>query len=478
MGKITERYPFRRSFYQKVEDAIQNSAVSFLLEPRKCGKTICLKQIEDAVDQAIYVDLKTDFPGEEQKRMFLSQVMKAIQEGKKRIYLIDEATYLPLPDKDILRIAAAALDNSDQGTKVVFAGSQSTALNFWGHLACAGNASYIHADFLSYPEWMAYRGITEVSEDTYLKFLGNTREFYPDFQDVKEYLQGCLDETVLSNQKAVEYVMGNGCEDLTVQMLLDVLYASLIKLHNHTSYVRFADARYFGTALTHFFPQELLGLQKEILEKRIQDFLSSRYHNFSAMTALDCKNALRFLQNCGLITLTYVSDELNVDPYLTEKILKESNDLYQKPEIFSRINAVIRYPMFYLKLIKGVLQETMGSTIPRELLGSIVECHVRSLLPESGCFSYRDADGAEIDYVSLDGKALECSVFNKKIRDTNFHLLPDSFEKILLTRDQTDPAGRIRRIPYYQFIYERSDGKELVEVLREKEEQQRKEEGC
>ena len=409
--------------------------------------------------------------------MFLSQVMDAIREGKNRIYLIDEATYLPLPDKDILRIAAAALENSGKGTKIIFTGSQSTALNFWGHLACAGNAAYIHADFLSYPEWMAYRGITEVSEETYLEFLMHTKEFYPDFQDVKEYLQGCLDETVLSNQKAVEYVMGNGCEDLTAQMLLDVLYASLIKLHNHTSYMRFADARYFGTALTHFFPQEIMGLQKETLEKHIQDFLGSRYHNFSAMTALDCKNAFRFLRNCGLITLTYVSDELEVDPYLTEKILKESNELYKKPELFSRINAVIRYPMFYLELVKGVLQEAMGNTIPRELLGSIVECHVRSLLPESGCFTYRDAEGAEIDYVSLDGKALECSVSNKRIQNTNFDLLPDSYEKILLTKDQTEPAGQIQRIPYYRFIYEKSDGKELVEALREKEEQQRREEG-
>ena len=35
-------YPFKRDFYAKLKDTIQNSFVTALLGPRKCGKTIAL----------------------------------------------------------------------------------------------------------------------------------------------------------------------------------------------------------------------------------------------------------------------------------------------------------------------------------------------------------------------------------------------------------------------------------------------------
>lgn len=450
------KYQFKRSCYYETKAAIQNYNISFILGPRKCGKTVCMRQLESSLQNTVYADMKSEFTTDDERRTYLQQILESIKQNSEVVYLIDEATYLALPDKDIARIAGAFAEYQNTNTKVVFSGSQSKALEFWGHIACGGNAGFIRVDFLSYPEWLAYKGMTEVSEQTYFDFLFGIRDFYKDFSGTKEYLQGCLDETVISNRKSIEYVLDNYTDELTVDVLLDVLYATLIKLHNTTNPQTFVDVKLFERMVSNYF-----GEMTESELKRISDFLIGRYRAFRMMDGYDCKLAMQFLSNCGLTTLTFISDELEVDPYISQKLLKATNDFYKKPEIFARFNLTINYPMFYVDLVKDVLKDREIKTLPRELLGSIVECHVRSLLPQNGAFEYH-CNGEEIDYVSLDGKGIEISVSDKRLRNINLNVLPDNYEKILLTKERVDSKDGIQRIPYYQFIFDNSIGKELV----------------
>lgn len=464
--RTSNKYDFKRSFYFEAEKSAKNKSITFILGARKCGKTVCMKQLADSLPNAVYVDMKADFDTDEQRRKFTNRILDDIQNDKKSTYLIDEATYMALPDKDIAKIAGAFSDVINKNTRIVFSGSQSNALEFWGHIACGGNAAFIRTGFLSYPEWLAYRGTTEVSEKTYLDFLLNIRKFYDCFENTKEYLQGCLDETVISNRKAVEYIVGNSIDELDTEMLLDVLYASLVNLHNHTNYETFANANQFAIMLAHYFGKELDVIETEKQQESITEIIGGRYKHFKAMSALDCKTAMQFLSNCGLTTLTYVSDELTVDPYIASKFLKETNESYRKPDFFARFNLTINYPMFYIDLIENVLKDRMVTELPRDLLGSIVECHIRSLLPTNGCFEYRDKNGVEIDYVSIEGRAIEISVADKKMKNVNLDILPDDYKKILLTKSMTEEVNGIKRIPYYQFIYDNSTGKELLSEKR------------
>ena len=453
----TEKYPFKRSFYYDVRKAIENKSINFILGTRKCGKTVCMHQLKDALSDSVYIDMKADYNTDAQRLDTVNQILKSIATNQKVIYLIDEATYMAVPDKDIARIAGAYSEYNNQNTKIVFSGSQSKALDFWGHIACGGNANFIKTGFLSYPEWLAFKGLTEVSEKTYIDFLCNSKDFYKEFSNTKEYLQGCLDETVISNRKPVEYIMGNDVENLTVEMLLDVLYASLVKLHNHTNYHSFTNKMLLETMLAYHFGEALT--KEEI--NRIDEIIGKRYNNFKTMNSYDCKTAMQFLRNCGLTTLTYVSDELTADPYISDKLLRDSNELHTKPQVFSRFNLTINYPMFYVDLVKNVLNR-VENELPKELLGSIVECHVRSLLPTTGSFEYRSNTGIEIDYVSNEGYGIEISVANKRMRDVNLNSLPKEYKKILLTKDVAGEKNGIQLIPYYQFIYEHSIGKELL----------------
>lgn len=459
---MSNKYKFKRSFYYEAERSIKDSSICFILGTRKCGKTVCMHQLEGSLKNAVYVDMKSEFDTDEQRRKAVNKILQSIADNDSIIYLIDEATYMAAPDKAIARIAGAFSDYDNRNTKVVFSGSQSKALEFWGHIACGGNASFIKTSFLSYPEWLAFKGITEVSEKTYTDFLFNSRDFYKDFSNTKEYLQGCLDETVISNRKSIEYIMGNSVEGLNAEMLLDVMYASLIKLHNHTNYHSFSNPKLLSDMIAYHFGSSL----NEDEEKRVCEIIGGRYKNFKAMDSYDCKASMQFLSNCGLTTLTYVSDELTADPYIAEKFLKDSSELYTKPQVFSRFNLTIDYPMFYVDLIQNVLKDRNVSELPKDLLGSIVECHVRSLLPKAGSFEYRSDMGTEIDYVSSHGYGIEISVSNKRMRNVNLNVLPSDYKKILLTKDITDESDGIQRIPYYQFIFDNSCGKQLIHHLK------------
>lgn len=451
---MNSTYSFKRDIFKDTQAAIERSRVCFLLGPRKCGKTVCMKQLNEVLDNSVYINVKTDYVGESEKRSLVAKIENDIRNNTDIVYLIDEATYLANPDKDISRIAETYSESGNNKTRVIFAGSQSKALEFWGHLAFASNASYVRGSFLTYPEWLSFKGIKEVTEETYIDFACHTRDFYSDFVDTKDYLSGCLDETVISNSRSVEYVIGNDAEELDPEMLLDVLYASLITLHNHTTYNTFSDANLLSRNIARHFAIEELGITDDYLSSQVAMFLEDRYTRFRKMDAYDCKTALRFLSNCGLITLSYVSDDANVDPYIVNKLLKDTNELFRKPNIFKKFNVTINYPMFYIDIVKSILGDKMPNELPRSLLGSIVECHARSLLPNTGCFEYRDSRGSEIDYVSLSGKAIEFSVSNKSKGETSFDSLPDLQEKILLTRNHDDIADGIKRIPYYRFIYD------------------------
>lgn len=463
--------------YYEIKDAIDKNHVGFLLGPRKCGKTICLKQLKDYYKNAVYVDVKSEFNSDEEKRRFISQVVKDIKDDKDVLYLIDEVTYLDCPDKAIGKIGDAYSECDNDNTKIIFAGSQSKALDQWGHSSFAGNTFFIKSDFLSYPEWLAYKGITDVSESTYIDFISHTKDFYSDFVDIKDYLRGCLDETVISNFKSIEYVIDNDPGEIDTEMLLDTLYASMISLHNHSSYEKFQDSNVFAKTIANYFATEDLGITDEELKSRTVEFLSDRYSRFKQMSVHDCKKSLQFLSNCGLITFTPVTDNPDmVDPYVTGKILKDTNDIFNKKDLFIKYNVTMNYPMFYVDMVKSVLGEQMPSELPRRLVGNIMECHVRGLLPNTGCYEYRDGDGNEVDYVTVGGRAIEFSITNKDTRDTKFKLIPNLHEKILLTKNKSTTIRDVKCIPYYKYIFDSSIGKEMVEKIARIEKQVNNEE--
>lgn len=54
------QYNFKRDFFYEAENAIENSSITFITGPKKCGKTVCLRQLADAYENALYINMKYD----------------------------------------------------------------------------------------------------------------------------------------------------------------------------------------------------------------------------------------------------------------------------------------------------------------------------------------------------------------------------------------------------------------------------------
>ena len=60
-------YKFKRDIYKEIKMSIVNNIVTFLFGPRKCGKTICMKQIHTDIEYSKYKSSLLNFVSEDVK---------------------------------------------------------------------------------------------------------------------------------------------------------------------------------------------------------------------------------------------------------------------------------------------------------------------------------------------------------------------------------------------------------------------------
>lgn len=462
---MSQTYEFKRDIYYQTQEAIKNNKAVFLLGARKTGKTVCMKQLAQTLPDARYYDIKsmTDDDADDLR----DEIVSSIQKNERRTYLVDETTYWLLPEKAIAMIANAYADYVNTNTKVVFSGSQSAALGAWAGRDFGGTEKRINVDFLSYPEWLDYTGLSEVSAETYNRFLMEARNFYKDFVSLDAYLQGCLDETVISNNNTSNFLPDNECDALDVPTLKNILYSTLVSLSDRPSLKNFFDAKEgIIRKIRSSFKEAYRAAGSDTVRQEIDNILSERIAEYSSTDFNTLKQGYIFLQKCGLVTLTYVSPETKnfeeIVDVMQDLCRRDENKIKNKLDLFEKVNICIKYPMFLVEIIKEALGQHFPTEIKGDILGQIVECQVRGLLPTKYSYEYHrivDNQEREVDYVGFSKcKAIEISVRNKSYRELHFDDLPKCFEKILLTKDQhfTETNG-LKRIPYYQYIYELSN---------------------
>lgn len=423
------QYNFKRDFFYEAENAIENSSITFITGPKKCGKTVCLRQLADADGNALYINMKYDYDTDEKRNDVVSGAVNSIANGQKIIYLIDDAEYMALPDKDIAKIVGAYSKYDNQCTKVVFAGSHSELLEFWGHIACGGYASFIKAGFLSYSEWLSLKGITDVSERSYADFLHGCKEFCQGFDNTEKYLQNYLDETAELAEKPIEYITGAETESVDVNTLLTVLCSSL---------------------------------KEQINKADISENHTGNLEKSVHISNYDRKNAIRFLSDNKLATLTYITDKTTADPYITQKFLKPSNELYRNPEVLSRLRLTAYYPMFCIDLIKNTIKVANPDKISDDILRIIVTAHIRSLLSFSGVFEYENSPVSTV-FIGNSGYSVEVLLSDDITLSRTLNSVPEDYEKIILTRSREEALNNVRLIPYYRFIFDKSDNRKKVQ---------------
>ena len=228
------QFSFHRDFYNMVRDTILRNSVSFLLGPLKCGKSVCLRQIHDEIGNSEYVDLKKDACGDLYKQLeVFDRIFQAIKSNEDRLFLLDEITYVINVEFQIKEMARIFDDYSNNKTKNVITGSQSVALNAWANRAFGIDAGYIDAGFLTYTEFLRYKGLKEISAQTFNAFLYDSVAFH-NITSLKEYLTRCIEETYISNDHTTEYIFDNDIfliED-KIDLLVDLCSQALFPLVN------------------------------------------------------------------------------------------------------------------------------------------------------------------------------------------------------------------------------------------------------
>jgi hypothetical protein len=449
-------YTFKRDFYYETVSKLNDTNIIFILGPRKCGKTVCLKQIASNFPDAEYVDMKK--AGEDQGAYFIDKIITAILQNEKKLFLVDEVTYLRLPELEIERIADACSEGEHSNTKIIFAGSQSVALDCWGHRSFAGNAEFIRPDFLSYSEWLSYKGLQTPAAENYMEFICTVKDFYG-FSSVKEYLQGCIDETVLSNYKTSNIIFSNECDLIDSETLLNVLYTTMFPLYALVSNNIFSNGNkiQLENDIQHYFRETYREAGNEDLGERIGEYYALKYHFAERISEETLKQAFLFLLQNDLITITPVTDDTNRIPEVQQQLKMRFSNMKIKESMFKDFHACIKYPMFYVQMLQDLLQDKWCGKVPDELLGAVVECHLRGILPNAGAFEYYNPKSQiKLDYIGiLQGRGIAFSV-SKKPEDAHFEMLEYNDQKILITKDTQKEADGIKYIPYYQFIYEQT----------------------
>lgn len=390
---MNSKYEFKRNFYYDVKKSVEDNRVTFVLGPRITGKTVCLKQLADELPNSGYYNAKM-MSGDETVDL-IDEIVFCIQHNENRAFLVDETTYLLLPEKMLAKTANACADCKNTNTKVVFTGSPSSALRAWAVRAFAGNAKYIFTDFLSCPEWLKFKGLSETSALAYNQFIFGLREFYSDFVSIDAYLESCLDIVSLSNFKTSNIIFNNECDKLTVPILKDILYS----------------------AATHTY----------------------REMPFDVM-----KQGYIFLQRNGLVTLTHISDETkdfeNIIDVMADLCRRNNSKITNSADLANMVNISVKHPMFFAEIAKE--KELKG-----DILGGAVECHARGILSQECSYVYH-RDKQTVDYVNFaERKAVNFSERN------SFEHLPQDFKKTVLTKDTAGSKNGVEYIPYYKFFY-------------------------
>lgn len=466
------KYTFHRDFYYSVTSSIEKNTVTFLLGPRKCGKTVCLKQIKDSFTDASYIDFKT-FSSDEKKYMVFDDILAAIKNNKPEIYLLDEVTYVPNIETKICEIANELSDINNTQTKIIFTGSQSVALEAWSNRAFAGNAGKVYANFLSYAEFIKWKGLSEISPNTYNQFLYEAADFYH-FSSLEEYLKGCLEETIISNNNTTNYIFNNDCNLLEgkIDTLVNICYQTLFTLHNQTNVQTFFKDNKLRDTIIGTFRDTCQQIGSNSVAEKIEKSFIGSYSQIQSQDLDTLKQAFLFLKKCDLITITPITRDLDNIPDIYRDLCSEDSKINYKTDLFRNYNLTINYPMFYVQILKDILGPDMPEKLPGVILGSIVECHARGLLPDG--FEYRPIvieDGREvdreIDYINFSkGQAIELTIASR--HNTCFELLPDYLDYTLLTKNTNDFKNKVKKIDYCTFLYGLSCGRQLPQIIQDK----------
>lgn len=482
-----ESYPFKRRMFYKLKDFIDKHPlnIAYVTGPRRCGKTVVLKQLREAYsDRAIYVNFK-----EGSDESILLEILQDAKEGKDTIYLLDEITSLDYFDTELM-----TLDTMLGKVKVILTGSQSHMLDMVCGINYATKAKKYSMGFLTFSEYLEYKGKTllkdsnfvptveragelmrDITADDYIDFIIQQYSFRDVIEDGNRYVRDCISESVISNRKAKRDRYSVVKSEISTEMILKVAYAILFKLHNNVDRGGLFEGTSLNLALKAYKKKDRTFPIAYALEQ-VKETLKLYYQETTRMSTLELTQSIRFLLECDMIVVSikYDSEEPSrfTERYFLSEIYNGRLCDMTADEILTEYDITFKYPLFIVTILFDLIDKipdirdiNKRDFIFGSFLGSLLECEIKGYFSEFYGTNYlyklyRRSEMKEVDFYNISSRiAVEITCSNKSLQDVHFSTFReyDSLRKILLTKDINDEIQGIRRIPYYIFAYTLSD---------------------
>lgn len=461
-----------RKFLVELKEFINQGNKNFcaLIGPRKVGKTIALMQLANLLqerNEIIYYDFKQH--GNDANEAFLVEMENCFD--KEIVFLLDEITYLEDVDINLARIAQRA-KGACQKFKVIFTGSQPQAIRAWMRRYFSSDAFIVYCSFLGYDEWLQFHE-SSISYESYVDYVQHSSDFFK-ITDNREYLAGCIEETLMSAAKSCNVI--RELEDIDEDDVFNViafLYTALIKLHNGWKWESFLDINKAVNSICGGFRGSRSLLTTNIKEE-MKNHLIANYNSFKKVSLDKLRVYLRFLARCDFIVFTVncSTDVIGKETFETrfkEWLWKGDNGLFDSPvTFFKQVTVCFKYPLFYYNLVSDLvagLGFQAEDFLDGNVLGSILECNVRGLysyVRKTNIIPEYQTDTAEIDIVDdVHQKAIEITISNKNLNRVHFKVLDDiekfrDYSRILLTKDLQGQRNGITFIPFYEYVHQLS----------------------
>ena len=187
------KYAFKSDAYDEVLRAMRDNSVVFLTGPHKCGKTVCLTQIAEALHNSVTVNFR-HIQTDNDKLLALDEVYDAIKTNRECVFLLDDFEYSFCPELAIEKISNLFYDSdtTNTKTKIVFTGNPMNAITTWANRAFGKNAAKVRMKFLTYEEHLRVTGRQKSEEDMHTQFCLHTGEEFYHIGSLEEYLGECL----------------------------------------------------------------------------------------------------------------------------------------------------------------------------------------------------------------------------------------------------------------------------------------------
>lgn len=396
IGKV-----FHRKIYHFCDDWIKGTSpkrVLLLTGPRRCGKSTCLTQLGMQNNVRIY-NFKEMTDIDEQ-----DEIMCKVCESTDGIFLLDEVTYIMNYSQFMWQIADSITRNVASGIRdtrrIIITGSQEYALQYASRKMLSAEVEMVHTSFIDFEEWLVWRGrmsvynqvYTPTNEDFY-DYMVNSIEFTKT-SDNLQYIKDCLQETIESEYKTLSSPIGMIPSGIvSAEEINSVLNTVLISMHNRFNRKKMYTIKDSLLAIKTGNPK-MSAVKVSDISERINVRLSSLSTAKSGLSFKTLCACLVFLQQCDLITITEVTED--VHSRQIEEILRGKEETITSVDAFlAKVNVCVKHPMFYFNLLRELLDNDNDLTdkIPSNVYGSAYECVMR------GVFSYREHSDFLIEHV-------------------------------------------------------------------------------